>query len=52
MTAIIFGFVKEHGVYVAIATLIIGYVVFEVLQYMMKQDKAEGRAVGSKEAAA
>ena len=46
----LFVFAKAHGVYVAIGTLAVGYVLFEVVQYLMKQDKAEGRYTPSGEA--
>jgi glycosyl hydrolase family 25 len=46
----LFVFAKSHGVYVAIGTLVIGYVLFEVVQYLMRKDKAEGRYTPSGEA--
>lgn len=50
LTQALFTFVKANGVYVAIGTLIVGYVIFEVIQYLMRQDKAEGRYMPSGEA--
>ncbi len=46
----LFVFAKSHGVYVAIGTLVIGYILFEVVQHLMRKDKAEGRYTPSGEA--
>lgn len=46
----LFVFAKTNGVYVIIATLIGGYILFEVIQHLMRKDKAEGRYQPSGEA--